>query len=87
MTKVLLQYCGVYADGDAGDFIEWEAEIDGADEEAYLRAKEQGIDPNDCEDLEAFLDAQREEIEAVELENGTYDPDEMDILVQFADED
>jgi hypothetical protein len=86
MTKVLLQYCGVYADGDAGDFIEWEAEIDGADEAAYLHAREQGLDLNDYEDLEAFLAAQREEIEAVETENGTFDPDEMDILVQFAED-
>lgn len=90
MTKVLLQYCGVFGDGDAGDFIDWEAEIDGEAEAAYIAALEdEDVCLEDVEELQPFLDRQRELIEAVEIENGTFDPDEMSILVQFApiDED
>ena len=87
MTTVMLEYCGIFADGDAGDMIEWEATIDGEDEAAYLRALEdEDTCLDDCEELQPFLDAQRKLIEAHEIDNGTFDPEEMDIYVHFAEE-
>lgn len=89
-TVVTLQYQIVFGKCDATDWSEWEVTLDGAEEEAYLRALELGLPLEDVPELSQVLSAARDEIEAQELALAPPDPEEdnpfdsgWDIFVQF----
>lgn len=69
MTTVELEYAASFGKGDGSDWFEWEIELDGEEEAAYLRAKKLRLDPNECADLQSVLDAAYEEIKEQETEN------------------
>lgn len=66
-TVVTLQYQIIFGTCDATDWIEWEVTLEGAEEEAYLRALELGLPLEDVPELAPVLSAARDEIEAQEL--------------------
>lgn len=97
---VELQYGVVFGKCDASDWIEWEIDLDGEAEEAYLKAKKLRIAIDEFPELEAVLSAAYEEIEEQEIDNlsefddeyvqectGRYpvDPDEINDLVADRD--
>ena len=63
---VELQYGVVFGKCDASDWIEWEIDLDGEAEEAYLKAKKLRIAFDEFPELEAVLSAAYEEIEEQE---------------------
>ena len=68
-TCVELQYSVTFGKGDSSDWIEWEVDLIGKEEEAYLRAKMLRLSLNDVPELRGVLAAAYEEIEKGEIEN------------------
>ena len=96
---VTLNYYTIFGDGDCGDTLEWEVEIDGAAEKAYLQAKEEDRPFTDFPELMEVLSEARKEIEEDELANfaddeyameclglDPVDPDDINIKVKARDE-
>lgn len=75
-TVVTLQYQIVFGKCDATDWSEWEVTLDGAEEDAYLRALELCLPLEDVPELSQVLSAARDEIEAQELALSPPDPEE-----------
>lgn len=99
-TTVVLQYGVWFGKCDASDWIEWEVDVTGEAEEAYLRAKMLRLPLDEIPELESVLDDAREEIAETEIENmidyddeyvrectGRHpvDPDEINELVRKRD--
>lgn len=62
MITVELQYGAVFGKGDGSDWFEWETELDGEEEAAYLRAKRLRLNLNECPELEGALAAAYDDI-------------------------
>lgn len=69
MITVELQYGAVFGKGDGSDWFEWEIELDGEEEAAYLRAKRLRLNLNECSELEGVLAAAYKEIKEEETRN------------------
>lgn len=89
-TVVTLQHQIIFGKCDATDWSEWEVTLEGAEEEAYLRALKLGLPLEDVPELAPVLAAARDEIEEQELSLAPPDPGEdnpfengWDIFVQF----
>ena len=100
MTTVELRYGAVFGKGDCSDWFEWEIELDGEEEAAYLRAKRLRLNLNECPELEGVLASAYEEIKEEETRNmidagdeyaiectgqAEMDPDELNDLVADRD--
>lgn len=78
--KVTLNYYTSFGDGDYGDTLEWEVEIDGAAEKAYIQAKKEDRPFTDFPELMKVLSEASKEIEEDELANFADDEYAMECL-------
>ena len=99
-TTIALQYGVWFGPGDASDWFEWEMDVTGETEEAYLRVKMLRLPLEEVPELESILDDARKEIALSEIDSlidyddeyvrkctGRYpvDPDEINDLVRNRD--
>ena len=76
MTTVKLKCWVVFGKCDV---VDWNrtTDLEGAEEAAYLRAKQLRLDLNQCEELKGILDRVYKEIEEEEIQNGIEFEDEF----------